>query len=85
MRAFALCALLALAACNEDNTPVCRPASEVDCYCYTGAPGRKTCDETGLAYGECTCLPDAGTDEADASPPDAAPPDASVPDAPPPT
>jgi hypothetical protein len=81
MRAFALCALLALVGCNEDNTPVCRPASEADCYCYTGAPGRQTCDETGLEYGECACLPDAGADEADAAPLDASVPDASPPDA----
>jgi hypothetical protein len=80
-----LAALLALTACNEDNTPVCRPQSEVDCYCWTGAPGRQTCDETGLEYGECECLPDGGADEADARPADAAPPDASVPDAAPPT
>jgi hypothetical protein len=83
-RLLSLAAALALAACNEDNTPVCRPDTQVDCFCYTGAPGRQTCDETGLEYGECECLPDAGVAD-DAATPDASSPDASVPDAAPPT
>ena len=69
-------------ACEPDNTPVCRPATTADCYCYTGAPGEKTCRADGLGFEECACLPDAGVDAAPASP-DAGAPDGG-PDAGPP-
>ena len=34
---------------------LCDPGSEVFCKCVGGADGTKTCDETGQAFGACSC------------------------------
>ena len=51
-----------LPACGEDSTPACVPATPATCFCPTGGPGQKVCDEEGLDYGACTCSVDAGVD-----------------------
>ena len=51
----ALAMILSMAACADDNTPVCRPATVASCYCVTGAIGEKICEEDGLDYSTCEC------------------------------
>ncbi len=57
-----------MGACSDDTfsdtIPACLPASTAACFCPTGAPGAKVCTDTGLEYGACACLPDAGLDAA---------------------
>jgi hypothetical protein len=34
---------------------LCEPGAKVFCACVGGGQGSKTCDETGQAFGECSC------------------------------
>lgn len=45
---------------EDDNTPVCVPATPEPCFCHTGGAGEKVCDDDGLGFGACTCVPDGG-------------------------
>jgi hypothetical protein len=78
-RAAAVILLLSLApACDSDNTPECAPTVKQACYCDTGAPGEQVCDDDGLHFGGCVCLPDGGASPDAGSPDAAAPPDAAA-------
>lgn len=55
---------LAIPGC-DDNTPLCVPNTTVACFCYTGDPGQRVCNDEGLKYSRCACL---STVTADANP-----------------
>jgi hypothetical protein len=59
----AAAAVASVALSCTDNTPTCVPdAAASDCFCANGARGQRTCNASGLDYGQCVCSGDAGID-----------------------
>lgn len=55
----ALLVALGLWGCDDGEPARCTPGATQGCVCADGASGAQTCDESGAAFGACTCAPDA--------------------------